>query len=69
MFKSYCHTHFSTVGRSRFPPQYSGGTPLGALCGRGDLDPVHPRLSGCYDSKATTWRLALALESDAGGPR
>lgn len=27
-------------------PQYSGGSPLGALCGRGDLDPQSPRAYG-----------------------
>jgi len=36
--------------------QYSGGSPYGALCGRGDLDPEHPRLSGCYDTKVTCLR-------------
>ncbi|EFN52707.1 hypothetical protein CHLNCDRAFT_36792 [Chlorella variabilis] len=53
--------------RSNNWPQepFSGGTPLGALCGRGDLDPSKPRAYGCYDSKATTWSLALALEADA----
>ncbi len=49
-----------------FSVQFSGGTPLGALCGRGDLDPSKPRAYGCYDSKATTWSMALALEADAG---
>lgn len=46
--------------------QYSGGSPLGALCGRGDLDPKSPRAYGCYDTKAATWAMALRLEADAG---
>ena len=45
--------------------QYSGGSPQGALCGRGDLDPGRPLAYGCYDSKATSWELALRLEADA----
>ncbi|KAL4420666.1 hypothetical protein ABPG75_010322 [Micractinium tetrahymenae] len=44
---------------------FSGGSPLGALCGRGDVDPVNPRAAGCYDSKATTWAMARQLEADA----
>lgn len=46
--------------------QFAGGSPLGALCGRGDWDPSSPRLYGCYDTKVTTWSLAQRLEADAG---
>ncbi|KAI7844422.1 hypothetical protein COHA_002016 [Chlorella ohadii] len=45
---------------------YSGGSLLGALCGRGDLEPLSPRAYGCYDTKAATWAMALRLEADAG---
>ena len=49
--------------------QYSGGSPYGALCGRGDLDPDHPRLSGCYDTKVTSFSMATRREAFAvNGP-
>ncbi len=37
----------------------SEGHPIAAICGRGDLDPDFPEARGCYDSKVTSWRLAL----------
>ena len=50
-------------------PQYSGGSPYGALCGRGDLDSEHPRLSGCYDTKVTSFGMATRREAFAvNGP-
>lgn len=30
---------------------YSGSSPFGAICSRGDLDPSHPKASGCNDAK------------------
>jgi hypothetical protein len=30
---------------------YSGNSPFGAICSRGDLDPAHPKASGCNDAK------------------
>jgi hypothetical protein len=30
---------------------YSGGSPFGAICSRGDLSPTHASPSGCYDTK------------------
>jgi hypothetical protein len=30
---------------------FSGNSPFGAICSRGDLDPDHPKASGCNDAK------------------
>eukprot|EP00775_Hariotina_reticulata_P010288 gene10288-10447_t len=38
---------------------YSDGSPFGAICGRGDLDPAHPKASGCNDAKVTSYKLAM----------
>jgi hypothetical protein len=48
----------------------SEGHPIAAICGRGDLDPDFPEARGCYDSKVTSWRLALEERGAAavGGP-
>ena len=48
--------------------QYSGGTPLGAICGRGDLDPDKPRAYGCIDTKVTNFLSARNLEAEGGEP-
>lgn len=49
--------------------RYSEGHPVAAVCGRGDLDPAAPEARGCYDSKVTSWRLALALHAEVvNGP-
>ena len=49
--------------------QYSGGSPYGAICGRGDADAGHRRLSGCYDAKATTFSMSSRREAVAvNGP-
>lgn len=29
----------------------SGGNSFGAICGRGDINPKHPKASGCNDAK------------------
>lgn len=29
------------------------------MCGRGDLDPSYPDARGCYDTKVTSWSLAV----------
>ncbi|KAL4451415.1 hypothetical protein ABPG77_009487 [Micractinium sp. CCAP 211/92] len=56
----------SLLRSNRWPEEpFSAGSPLGALCGRGDVDPLNPRAAGCYDSKATTWALARRFEADA----
>lgn len=48
---------------------YSGGSPLGAICGRGDLDPSHPRPYGCIDTKVTNHSMAARREAFAvNGP-
>ncbi len=41
--------------------QYSGGKPLNAICGRGDLSADKPRAYGCYDTKVTDFRMAHQL--------
>eukprot|EP00798_Chlamydomonas_sp_ICE-L_P002443 gene2443-8767_t len=50
--------------------KYSFGNSLAAICGRGDLldaDIALPR--GCYDSKVTSYKLALHLEAEVvNGP-
>lgn len=35
---------------------YSGGSPWGAICARGDLGP-NPTASGCEDAKLTSYAL------------
>ncbi|KAK9807611.1 hypothetical protein WJX72_004015 [[Myrmecia] bisecta] len=48
---------------------YSNGDPIAAICGRGDLDPANPVPKGCFDSKVTSYKLALALEAEVvNGP-
>jgi hypothetical protein len=32
---------------------FSGNSPFGAICSRGDLDPAHPKASGCNDAKVS----------------
>lgn len=39
--------------------QFSEGHPICAVCGRGDLDPAYPDARGCYDTKVTSWSLAI----------
>lgn len=47
----------------------SEGHPICAVCGRGDLDPSAPEARGCYDTKVTSYRLALEMTSEAvNGP-
>lgn len=41
----------------------SGGSPLGAICGRGDLDPAHPMAAGCFDTKVATHAMARRREA------
>ena len=49
--------------------QLSEGHPICAICGRGDLDKGFTELRGCYDTKATSWSMALRLEAIAvNGP-
>ena len=48
---------------------YSGGNPNGAICSRGDLSPTHPSAAGCYDTKVSSYGMAMRMESDAiNGP-
>lgn len=48
---------------------YSGSSPFGAICSRGDLDPSHPKASGCNDAKVTSYSLAMANAAEAvSGP-
>lgn len=40
-----------------------------AVCARGDLNAEHPEARGCYDSKVTSYELALRLEAEVvNGP-
>lgn len=49
--------------------QLSFGNPLAAVCARGDLDKSLPDARGCYDTKVTSYDLALQLKADAiSGP-
>ena len=41
--------------------QYSRGSALGAICGRGDIDPARPRAAGCYDTCVTNWKMGQQL--------
>jgi hypothetical protein len=48
---------------------YSGGSPWGAICSRGDLDPTTPQPDGCYDTKLSDFNMARACHSLAiNGP-
>ncbi|GAB4815323.1 hypothetical protein N2152v2_002369 [Parachlorella kessleri] len=48
---------------------YSEGHPICAVCGRGDLDPEAPVARGCFDTKVTTYEMALNMEAHAvNGP-
>ena len=57
----------------------SGGDPVAAICGRGDLEkersssssavPSKRQASGCFDAKVTSWSRARGLDADAvAGP-
>jgi hypothetical protein len=49
--------------------QLSEGHPICAVCGRGDLDTSFPEARGCYDTKVTSWRMALEMSAEAvNGP-
>jgi len=59
------------IMRSNGWPQdpYSGGSPMGAICSRGDLDPKNPVAGGCYDTKVTNFKMAKEMRSEAvNGP-
>ncbi|EIE19753.1 laminin A [Coccomyxa subellipsoidea C-169] len=43
----------------------SHGSPLAAVCARGDLDTALPDARGCFDTKVTSYDLALDLQADA----
>lgn len=45
--------------------QLSHGSPLAAVCARGDLDTALPDARGCFDTKVTSYELALELQADA----
>ncbi|GFO31413.1 phospholipase b-like [Plakobranchus ocellatus] len=48
---------------------YSEGSPWGAICSRGDLDPTDPVDDGCYDTKVTDYDMAKQFQADAiSGP-
>ena len=38
--------------------KYSGGSPWGAICSRGDLDPTEAAPDGCYDTKVSDLAMA-----------
>ncbi len=48
-----------------FVAQLSHGSPLAAVCARGDLDTALPDARGCFDTKVTSYDLALDLQADA----
>ncbi|CAL8471420.1 g10962 [Coccomyxa elongata] len=45
--------------------ELSHGSPLAAVCARGDLDTALPDARGCFDTKVTSYELALELQADA----
>ena len=56
-------------GNSWTSDPFSGGSPWGAQCGRGDLDPDSPSASGCNDAKVTSYKMALLNAAEAvNGP-
>ena len=53
------------VKSSECAVQLSHGSPLAAVCARGDLDNTLPDARGCFDTKVTSYELALELQADA----
>ncbi|EDQ90028.1 uncharacterized protein MONBRDRAFT_20946 [Monosiga brevicollis MX1] len=48
---------------------YAKGDPYNAICSRGDLESDSPSPGGCYDTKVTTYSMALKLQSQViNGP-
>jgi hypothetical protein len=48
---------------------FSEYEPISAICGRGDLSPTFRELRGCYDTKVTSYTMALQMRSEAvNGP-
>lgn len=68
--------HSRSCAHARARPQYSLGSPMEAVCSRGDVPyagsawgHVDPIPKGCYDGKVTNLRLALRLQSEVvNGP-
>eukprot|EP01135_Chromosphaera_perkinsii_P002466 Nk52_evm72s223 gene=Nk52_evmTU72s223 len=49
--------------------RFSEHNPMDTICSRGDLFKQHPVLSGCYDTKVSSYKRALRLVSEAvNGP-
>ena len=47
----------------------SWGSPVAAVCARGDLESVDAVPSGCFDTKVTSYDMALRMQVDAvAGP-
>ncbi|EFN51549.1 hypothetical protein CHLNCDRAFT_140007 [Chlorella variabilis] len=60
-------THWLSYQNS--PRWFSEGHPICAVCGRGDLDPANPVPRGCFDTKVTSYSLAMQLQAEAvNGP-
>ena len=52
-----------------FHPQLSSGSPVAAVCSRGDLETKDPLATGCFDTKVTSYDMALRMQVDAvAGP-
>lgn len=50
-------------------PQLSSGSPVAAVCSRGDLERKDPLATGCFDTKVTSYDMALRMQVDAvAGP-
>ena len=49
--------------------QLSHGNPVAAVCSRGDLEGPNAVATGCFDTKVTSYSMALQLQVDAvAGP-
>ena len=49
--------------------QLSWGSPVAAVCARGDLESADAAPSGCFDTKVTSYDMALRMQVDAvAGP-
>jgi hypothetical protein len=47
----------------------SGSHPVASVCARGDLETEGAVPNGCYDTKVTSYKMAMAMESEVvGGP-
>ena len=64
----HVHCHKAAHGQA-MALQVSWGSPVAAVCARGDLESADAAPSGCFDTKVTSYAMALRMQVDAvAGP-